>query len=225
MNDRARAIFILKQAQRILQERLTERITDLQEEIVEDAQGACYSGEIEAIQDQLGSRLGSVNNMLVNLQAGGGLDADLVEDEHGKESGPLGPDLMRNLFAPRPSDPQQMVSAADAAQAKPPPEPSDVEPNFAGFLKQVRGGDLDLAGKILATLLEVDQQRGRLCAARFQEQLVRSPEFLAKAMSLRHELLTGSINDALMLLWECFGLQGPESIGAMQALKARLADS
>ena len=32
----------------------------------------------------------------------------------------------------------------------------------------------------------------------------------------------GSINGALILLWECFGLQGMESITALQSLRSRL---
>ena len=225
MNDRARAIFILKQAQRILQERLSERITDLQEEIVEDAQGLCYSGEIEAIHDQLGSRLGSVNSMIVNLQAGGGLDNALAKEEQGEPSGGLPVDRMREIFSPRPIDPQPAAVAADAAQAEPAAEPSAADANFAGFLEQVRSGDLDAAGQILAELLDVDPQRGLRCATRFQEQLADSPDFLKKAMSLSHKLIVGSFNEALMLIWECFGLQGPESIGAMQSLKARFVNA
>ena len=41
-------------------------------------------------------------------------------------------------------------------------------------------------------------------------------------MTLRSELAAGSVNGALLLLWECFGLQGLESIAALQSLKTRL---
>ena len=75
---------------------------------------------------------------------------------------------------------------------------------------------------MLAGLLDVSQNRGRECARRFQEQLAERPQFLQKAMTLRSELAAGSVNGALLLLWECFGLQGLESIAALQSLKTRL---
>jgi hypothetical protein len=53
-------------------------------------------------------------------------------------------------------------------------------------------------------------------------QLRADPNFLTSAMQLRKELATGGYNGALMLLYECFGLTGMESIGVYQALKTRV---
>mgnify|MGYP006173681061 CR=1 FL=1 len=46
---------------------------------------------------------------------------------------------------------------------------------------------------------------------------------LAEQGRLRQELAAGSINGALILLWECFGLQGLESIAALQSLRTHLS--
>ena len=93
---------------------------------------------------------------------------------------------------------------------------------FQSFAERVMANDLDGAGIVLAGLLDVSHNRGRECARRFQEQLAERPQFLQKAMTLRSELAAGSVNGALLLLWECFGLQGLESIAALQSLKTRL---
>ena len=46
---------------------------------------------------------------------------------------------------------------------------------------------------------------------------------MLKVIRLRSELTGGgSVNHALTLLWDCFGLSGLESLGALQALKLRL---
>ena len=90
-------------------------------------------------------------------------------------------------------------------------------------MKYALANDVDQAGRVLAGLLEVSAERGRECAQRFRDQLRERPQFLHKAMTLRQELASGSINGALILLWECFGLQGMESIAALQTLKARMA--
>lgn len=48
-----------------------------------------------------------------------------------------------------------------------------------------------------------------------------NPDLFGKAMKLRSDLESGNVNGALMLLWECFGLQGLESLGVLQTLKTR----
>ena len=67
MQDRARAIALLQQARDLLAERLTERILECRDQILEDALGLAYSSEIDAIQEQIGQRLNHVNLLLNNL--------------------------------------------------------------------------------------------------------------------------------------------------------------
>jgi hypothetical protein len=57
MNDRARALAILKQAREILMQRLTEQVLENEEEILNDARGESYMGEIDALYDQVGTPL------------------------------------------------------------------------------------------------------------------------------------------------------------------------
>ncbi|MBL9123526.1 MAG: hypothetical protein JNG90_07820 [Planctomycetaceae bacterium] len=70
MNDRTRAIEVLKQAREVLLTRLAERVLDSREDILDDAGGYSYCGAIEGMHDQLGQRLANVAAMLAHLQSG-----------------------------------------------------------------------------------------------------------------------------------------------------------
>jgi len=239
MNDRARAIAVLQQARDILAERLTEQVLEARDSILEDAIGLSYSSEIDAIQEQIGQRLNNVNMLLNNLpplEDSPPPTADDVApapppalayqpesplvlattDSATGESGMLESALADGAD---PNDSGPLLSAvavddADDARAMP--------ISFQSFAERIMVNDVDGAGIVLAGLFDVSVDRGRQCARRFQEQLSERPQFLQKAMGLRHELTSGSVNGSLILLWECFGLQGIESLSALQSLKARM---
>ena len=69
MHERQRAIAILRQAREILIRRLSERILETEQELLDDAQGLTYCGEIDSIYEQVAVRLNHVNAMLANLPA------------------------------------------------------------------------------------------------------------------------------------------------------------
>jgi len=96
-------------------------------------------------------------------------------------------------------------------------------PNFQDFVRFIMASDLDRAAAVLSPLLDLPAARSRACTERFRDQLRDQPQFVQKAMGLRHELANGTVNGALILLWECFGLQGLESITALQCLRARMS--
>lgn len=209
MNERAQALAILKQARDLLSDRLTARIVESRDAILEDAAGVTYTSELEAIYDQVGGRLVHVNALLANLPA---------HDE------PADDDATRphQLLTLSPGDPVFVASTAavhpvenlEAAT----PEPSH---SFQSFVQQIVANDVQEAGQTLAGLLELAPDRAALCAARFHQRLTQEPDFLTKAMQLRQALRGGSVNDALLMLWECFGLQGFEAVGVYQSLLSR----
>ena len=211
MKDRKRAISILKQARDVLAERVTQRVLAAQAEIMDDAHGNTYLGEIEALYDELGSRLQNVNLLLANLSAG-----------EEKSAAPASNDKSHNDESSNDKTAFSSVVADMTSQAPSEPSEADPEVTFADFGRQIAQGDVAAAGQSLSLLFDVDEERGRRCAERFYEQLQKSPEIMTKAMQLRQELATGSFNGAMMLLWECFGLQGPESLSVAQTLKTRL---
>lgn len=235
MNDRTRAIALLQQARDILAERLTERLLECRDQILEDALGLSYSSEIDAVQEQIGQRLNHVNLLLNNLPT---IEEAPLPDEPEAATAPP----VLSFETPTPSTTGEMevatiteaappIPTAAAAQTMPTASiiyvaadgNSSTVPNFQDFVRYALANDVEQAGRVLAELLEVPAERGRQCAQRFRDQLRERPQFLHKAMTLRQELASGSINGALILLWECFGLQGMESIAALQTLKSRLA--
>lgn len=207
MNDRTRAIEVLQRARDLLAERLTERVLESREEILADALGMSYLSEIETIYEQIGSRLHHVSLMLSNLPAD-----KAAQEEPMSEPEEATPTLaFPSLPAPRP-----------VAGLLPLPMP--VEPlTFKTFVLHVQAGDMARAGIALAGLFNFDLQRGTECAQLFYERSRANPQLIFKTMRLRNELMSGRTNRLLMLLWECFGLQGSESIDVMHTLRSRLA--
>jgi len=224
LNDRERAIQILRQARDELADQLTERVLELREAILDDAQGQSYMGEIEALYDQYGQRLAHLGAMIANLPAvpdpfegtddvgpdyEASCDADLAHAAYYGSS-------FLALPAPGTDTALYWSSTAEGAEAS---------LTFFAFLRQVQLGDLDAAGQSLCELFAVDAHRGRRCAGIFAERMDADPLFLTKAIQLRRELASGNVNSSLMLLWQCFGLQGMESIEVMQTLKSRISSS
>ncbi len=123
--------------------------------------------------------------------------------------------------------PAETATPADSASELPVETPvmetKAQEVTFETFVHKIRAGDLEAAGAALAELFQVDMDQGQRCAQVFSDNLQHQPEFLVKAMNLRNHLASGSHNDSLMLMWECFGLQGLEAVKVMQLLQARMA--
>ena len=68
MNERRkRAHSILVRTRDILAERLTERILEDEQEILDDATGADYMDDIGRLYESVGSKLGQINSMIANL--------------------------------------------------------------------------------------------------------------------------------------------------------------
>ena len=221
--DRARAIALLKEARDILAHRLTERILENGDELLEDAMGRTYSSEIDGIYEQIGLRLSHINLMLSSLPPKDDEPAPCTTaatelpvalewmplDQPGVYQADTSAELMTHVAA----EPRRAALEVTAL-----PAPVSMEQ----FALHIGGDDLAAAGRSLAVLFAVDEERGRRCAATFHEQLHASPETLTKALRLRHELQCGSANNALALLRDCFGLQGLESIRVLQTLQSRL---
>ena len=199
-------------------DRLTERVREAREQILDDAEGHSYLSEIEQIYEQMGGRLAHLNAMLSNLpaveepqtttQAATPVYTDVAAAAGYQSTIDAAPPeaLEEPLALPAP-DQRTMTLAAPAT--------------FQGFALQIHAADIDAAGRSLAELFALDAARGRRCAEVFSSQLAINPDLFGKAMKLRADLESGNVNSALMLLWECFGLQGLESLGVLQTLKMR----
>lgn len=226
MNDRARAIAILKQAREMLFDRLTDRIVESRDEILEDAQGFSYLGEIETIYEQLGARLVHVNQLLANLPA-----ADEAPPPAAPGEAPVHP--VEVHLASCTNEPllegsavvtRSYVGIVGPALPAPSAELTTETARsftFQPFAAQIHAGDLASAGRSLADLFGLSEARGIECTRVFAEHMRTEPGFLLKAVQLRNELQSGGWNGAVTLLWECFGLGGLESLGVLQTLRSR----
>ncbi len=220
MTDRAHAVAILRQAREILARRLTERIVELEEELLDDARGDTYLGEIETVYEQVALRLSHVNSMLNHLPAEEDAAAmDIAPSGAGNSSYP------RARTAVIVSEAFQADTASLAGATLTAPHEVTALPTvvtFEMFARQILCDDLEWAGRSLAVLFGVDEDLGRRCAREFQIRLDQAPETMARLVQLRRELQDGGIHSPLRMLGECFGLEGLEAISVLQTLRARL---
>jgi hypothetical protein len=227
MDQRAEALFILKQARDLLADRLAERIVASKNELLEEAGGLLFGGEIDSLFEQIGGKLMHVSQMLSALPS----EEPLAEipDSPTNETFSSGSQLILSDYAQEMSSPTSSVlalpglPAPDAIRTEIANQTAEAATaSFQDFATRIRTGDLAAAGAILAELFGVDAPRGQQCAIRFAEQLTADQSFWETAMQLRGELNSSGQHGALLLLQKCFGLSGVEAIGVLQNLRARL---
>ncbi|PHS05212.1 MAG: hypothetical protein COA78_15490 [Blastopirellula sp.] len=228
MSDRNDAIAVLKEAREILIERLSERIVENKEEILDDASGESYLSEIDTIYEQIAGRLIQVNQMISNLPAD---QQALFESQSHLEVDPATASSLEvvSIDTAAELDPATEVllsgdHGSSVVLEAPHPEPV-MPPKAAAFrlfMQQIEQGKITEAGNTLAPMFDLEEPRAQECARYFAEQLQQGPEVIAKAMNIRIQLTMGNFNDALMLLHESFGVQGLEAITVLQSLKGML---
>ena len=236
MNDRNRALNILREAKETLATRLTEKVLEQQEEILADARGDSYMNEIESLYEQVGLKLSHVNSMLSNLPVEppatqvestaaqhSADDAFTVATDPSPSADAVVSDTTLALAGPvflhTPALPAPKVASPKQLPASP---PAAVPVSFQLFAAQIQSSDLKGAGKTLGVLFDLKPRRALACATLFDERLRSDKDFLRKASQLRNELHAGSYQAALVLLVECFGLTSDEAAGVLASLRRRL---
>ena len=231
--ERHQAVLLLKQARQLLVDRLAEAVLELGDELLDDARGDSYAGEIDSLHERMGTRLSQVNVLLAGLSESA--DTDEVEIS----CSPPNREVAES-WSFKTTD-QEVVSSATTREFRTgaEAEPSVARPTtstpqspaarlasststYPLFVQDIVRRDLPAAGHRLADVLGMTDQKGEVCATRFRDQLDRDPGFLAKVHSLRKCLQTDRLEQARQLLWECFGLQGGEAQAAIQSLKGWL---
>ena len=227
MSERAQALEVLRKARDLLAQRLTERILDAEEGLLDDARGDSYLGDIETIYDQFGTKLTHLNQLINNLPQ----EAETASHEPGGFSagdyvGQQGAAATDEVITSHPAAITGPLIIVPPALPAPRTEEADeiVAPSFAAFAAQVRGDELRDAARTLSSLMDISEARGMQCVRIFHRRWEDDESFLLKAMQLRGEVISSSYNSALMLLAECFGLVGIEAIGVLQTLRARFVD-
>jgi hypothetical protein len=228
MNDRGKALDVLRQARDLLAQRLTERILDAEEGLLDDARGDSYLGDIENLYDQFGTKLMHLNQLINNLpqetEAAPHPAADFTAGDYSAQGvDPAAADAVITSHPAAITGP--LIIAPPALPAPRTEEEQEITtPSFAVFVAQIRGDDLRDAARTLSILLDISEGRGMQCVRIFHRRWEDDESFILKAMQLRGEVISSSYNSALMLLAECFGLVGIEAIGVLQTLRSRFVD-
>jgi hypothetical protein len=216
MSDRDVAVRLLCEARDILTARLVERVNEAGDNLLDDARGESYGGEIELLFEQIGNRLNQVNVMLSALPSfseASTIDADAAAG--------------RDIPSAANSRTQIVSAGANPAVATSSFElgfelagaVASLSPEWDQFRRQILADDLDAAGRTLTNLLDVTPARGRQCVQRFTEAIAEDPQWPHRLASLSNALKHGSAHDSLVLLWDLFGLQGAESLLALHTLR------
>lgn len=219
-----RAVQILTEVREILTGRLMDRVLELGGDLLDDARGDSFSGEIETLYEHIGAKLNQVNTMLAGLPP----RAESPSVNSGATSPGPAPhaDFSKNATRPRSSFTETSITVQplnDEAPETYVPSSGKTDTNsYPLFVQDIIRRDIAAAGRKLATILSTAQTRGELAALRFREQLDQDPGFLSKIQALRKALNTGAANQSLLLLWDCFGLRGEESLPAMKAMQGWL---
>jgi hypothetical protein len=229
MNERTRALEILREAKTILAERLTEKVVEQADEILADARGDSYMNEIESLYEQVGLKLTHVSQMLANLPA------PQPEPHSTTAAAQHAPEETFQLATEPPADevfvaetlPALMGPLHVATPALPAPKTSEPVKDRAttsalqAFAAQIQAGDLLAAGRTLAGLFDLEESRAIACAATFAQRGRTEAGFFRKVMELRSEMQGNNQERALLLLLECFGLSRSESAEVLRGMQRR----
>lgn len=225
MSERNEALAVLKQARDALLARMTEAILYQAEEIIADAEGESFLSEIETLYDQMGNKLAHLNQMIANLPAEPEPPEDAYAFDRTDEAEEKPPARLPHFpLAPQVSIERVPLVQRDDLIGLPAPGVSlPKAPAFARFVSHIEQGEIDQAGDVIAQILGLSPFSGMKCAETFAARYESDTGVVVKAMRIRQELTQNRFNDALMLMHECFGLQGIEAMIALQKMREIIA--
>ncbi len=225
MSERNEALAVLKQARDALLARMTDAILEQAEEIVADAEGESFLSEIESLYDQMGNKLAHLNQMIANLPAEPepqdepvSFDREDVAEQKPPARLPHFPiESQAAIEMPSRGDRDDLIGLPAPGTSLP------KAPAFARFVSHIEQGETDQAGDVIAQIFGLSPFSGIKCAETFAARYESDTGVVVKAMRIRQELTHNRFNDALMLMHECFGLQGIEAMIALQKMREIIA--
>ena len=225
MSDRNEALAVLKQARDALLARMTDAILEQAEEIVADAEGDSFLSEIESLYDQMGNKLAHLNQMIANLPS----EPEPQEDGYSFDREDEASERQTARLPHFPIAAQASVEMPSRGERDdliglPAPGVSlPKAPAFARFVSHIEQGETDQAGDVIAQIFGLSPFSGMKCAETFAARYEKDTGVVVRAMRIRQELTQNRFNDALMLMHECFGLQGIEAMIALQKMREIIA--
>jgi len=100
---------------------------------------------------------------------------------------------------------------------------SDAPKTFAMFGQQVASNQIETAAETLSELLAIGPKQALRSANHFGQKLRTDPHTIQKTMQLRAEIYAGNTNKCIMILSECFDVEGAEALQVVQHLLAQVA--
>jgi hypothetical protein len=91
------------------------------------------------------------------------------------------------------------------------------------FGKQIASNQIEAAAQTLSELLAISPTLALHSANCFSQKFRSDPHTIQKTMQLRAELFAANTNNCLVILDECFGLQGIEAVQVVQHLLSQVA--
>jgi len=221
MSDRTHALEILKKARDLLASRLTDRVVDLEEEILDDACGFSFMSEIESIHDQMGAKLLHLNQMISALppepKADDAPDDDPFEPESAESWEPI--DVAADILAlthEAGTDQALILPAPRVTEAiAPMPQPISLQT----FAAQILVGDLETAARSLEMLFACRRELAIRCSHRFHEKFKQDPSMLIRVQRLRQAIRGEGTTLPLLLLQECFELRQTDAEAVLVELQ------
>lgn len=226
MSDRNQALAVLKQARDALLARMTMEILEQAEEIMADAEGESYLSEIENLYDRMGSKLAHLNQIIANLPAEA---EEHPEEDDSYERADPAVEIEKARLPHFPlkvsptEDSVELTERSDLIGLPAPGTPLPKAPAFGRFVTLIEQGNVDEAGDLIGQILGISPFSGLKCAQTFAARYDSDTAVVVKAMRIRHELVAHRFNEALMLMHECFGLQGVEAMVALHKMRDILA--
>jgi len=207
MNDRVRAMTLLQEAREILAQRLTERVLELGNDLLDDARGESFAGEIDGLYEQIGLRLSQVNSLLAGFPTTSVLAAPTGHGPYSTVEVSAASNGLMGFLPQAESDTTHPHATHEAAA-------SNELTMLRMIVDSLISGDVETAGGFLSWWFETPLEHGRQCAAAFRERWTNEPDFPKKAKQLRQELAGGSWSQAVSLWHDCFGIPAADSPAA-----------
>lgn len=105
---------------------------------------------------------------------------------------------------------------------RPSPPANPETPSFALFGQAIAAGEIEAAGGLLMALVDLDAKTALAAAEHLHRCYVADPAIMVRAQQLRQDISANRINDALMAIHACFGLQGLAALQLLAGFTRRL---
>lgn len=92
------------------------------------------------------------------------------------------------------------------------------DPSFSGFLDKIQNKKIDEAALDLESLLFLSRFEAKEAAHYFNQKYHEDESYMGKLLQLNFYVHSNAFNDSLMLIFECFRVQGTSALAALDAI-------